>query len=90
SIRQSPDLSDYEGQKVTLQCTQVDTSYNAMYWFRQRPFESLELIVHNYVTIDTIEDKFKEKFIAVKNGHSLDLTVKDLQSTDSGVYFCAK
>lgn len=75
---------------MTLECTQISTSYNSMYWFRQRPSESLEPIVYYYVNMEKLEDKFKQKVSAKRNGNSLDLTVKGLQSTDSAVYFCAK
>lgn len=75
---------------MTLECTQISTSYNGMYWFRQRPFESLELMVYYYVNMGTPEEQFKQKVSAIKNGNSLDLTVKELQRTDSAVYFCAK
>lgn len=90
SIIQSPDLSARQGQNVTLECRQLDTSYNAMYWFRQRPSESLEFIVYFYVNNQQLEEKLKQKVSARKHGKSLDLTVTDLQSTDSAVYFCAK
>lgn len=75
---------------MTLECSQIGTSYNGMYWFRQRPFESLELIVYYYVSNEALDEKFKQKFSAIKKGTSLELTVRDLQSTDSAVYFCAK
>ncbi|KAF5891683.1 polymeric immunoglobulin receptor-like [Clarias magur] len=90
SVKQSPDLSAYEGQNATLECTQVGTTYNGMYWFRKRPAESLELMVFYYVTMETIEEKFKQKVSARRVGSSLELTVKELRSTDSAVYFCAK
>ncbi|KAK2843660.1 hypothetical protein Q7C36_011875 [Tachysurus vachellii] len=68
----------------------IGTSYNSMYWFRKRPSESMELIVHYYVNMGTPEDKFKQKVLVMKKGNSLDITVKELESTDSAVYFCAK
>lgn len=75
---------------MTLQCTQIGSSYNGMYWFRQRPSESLEPIVFYYVNLGTLEDRFQQKVSAIRKDNSLDLTVKELQSTDSGIYFCAK
>lgn len=75
---------------MTLHCSQIDTSYNGMYWFRKRPSESMELIVYYYVNMGTPEDKFKQKVSVMKKGNSMDLTVKELESTDSAVYFCAK
>lgn len=74
SVEQPPDLSAFEGWNVTLQCTQISTSYNGMYWFRQRPSESLEPIVYYYANMETLEDKFKQKVSARKHGNSLDLT----------------
>lgn len=89
-MEQSPDLFASKGENVTLQCSQLNTNYNGMYWFRQRPSESLELIVYYYANMGTLEDKFKQKVSAKKHSHSLDLTIKEVQSTDSAVYFCAK
>lgn len=61
-----------------------------MYWFRQRPDESLEHIVYFYVAIKTMEKKFEQKVLAVRESNSLNITLKALQFTDSGDYFCAK
>ncbi|KAI4898448.1 hypothetical protein NFI96_000504 [Prochilodus magdalenae] len=73
SLKQSPDLFANEGENVTLKCAQISTTYNGMYWFRQRPDAPLEHIVYYYVNIEKLEDKFKDKVSAVRTGASLDL-----------------
>uniref|UniRef100_A0AAR2KVS8 Ig-like domain-containing protein n=1 Tax=Pygocentrus nattereri TaxID=42514 RepID=A0AAR2KVS8_PYGNA len=90
SLKQSPDIFANEGENVTLKCAQIKTTYNGMYWFRQRPAVPLEPIAYYYINMPTVEDKFEKKVSAVRTGASLDLTVKTVQSTDSAVYFCAK
>lgn len=90
TLKQSSDIFAKEGQNMTMECSQISTNYNSMYWFRKKPAESLEPIAHLYIEITTLEDKFKQKVSAVRSGASVDLTVMTLQSTDSAVYFCAK
>ncbi len=43
-----------------------------------------------YIKSDTWEKDFKQRASAVRNGASLDLTLVKVQSSDSGVYYCAK
>lgn len=50
----------------------------------------MELIVYYYINMGTPEDTFKQKVSAKKEGNSLDLTVREQESTDSAIYFCAK
>lgn len=61
-----------------------------MYWFRKTPTEPLEQIVYFFVKTETWEKDFKQRASAVRNGASLDLTLVKVQSSDSGVYYCAK
>lgn len=89
-LKQSSDLFITEGFNVTLNCSQIGTSHNSMYWFRQRPGRSLEPIVYVYVKSVTWEKDFKDRASTVRDGSSLDLTLYKLQSSDKAVYFCAK
>ncbi|KAK7153380.1 hypothetical protein R3I93_011325 [Phoxinus phoxinus] len=89
-LKQSSDLFVSKGLNVTISCSQIGTSHNSMYWFRQTSTEPLEQIVYFYVATDTWENNFDQRASAVRNGASLDLTLLKLQISDSGVYFCAK
>ncbi|KAI7804399.1 hypothetical protein IRJ41_008538 [Triplophysa rosa] len=89
-LKQSSDLFITEGFNVTLNCSQIGTSHNSMYWFRQRPAGSLEPIVYSYVKAATWEKDFKDRASTVRNGASLDLTLYKLQSSDTAMYYCAK
>lgn len=89
-LKQSPDLFVTENLNVTILCSQIGTSHNTMYWFRQRSTEPLEQIVYSYVKSLTWENNFDKKASAMRNGAALDLTLIKVQSSDSGVYFCAK
>lgn len=89
-LKQSSDLFVTKDLDVTISCSQIGSSYNSMYWFRQTSTEPLEQIVHFYVAIDTWENNFDQRASAVRNGASLDLTLFKVQISDSGVYFCAK
>uniref|UniRef100_A0A673M4M1 Ig-like domain-containing protein n=1 Tax=Sinocyclocheilus rhinocerous TaxID=307959 RepID=A0A673M4M1_9TELE len=90
STHQSPHLFVTEDLNVTLKCSQIGTSHNSMYWFRKTPTEPLEQIVHFFVKTENWEKDFKQRASAVRNGASLDLTLAKVQSSDSGVYYCAK
>ncbi|XP_035291880.1 uncharacterized protein LOC118237360 [Anguilla anguilla] len=91
AVNQTADVFSEEGRDVTLACSQRNTDFNSMYWFRQRPGEGLEPIVHFYVQMETMEERLKERFSAARVGASLTLTLRGARLSDSGgVYFCAK
>ncbi|KAG9268842.1 M1-specific T cell receptor beta chain-like [Astyanax mexicanus] len=90
SLKQSPDLFVKSGENVTLTCSQINTTFNGMYWFRQRPSEPIEMIAYYYINMKTEIDPFKNKVSAVRNKSSLDVTVKEVESADSAVYYCGK
>ncbi|KAK2843657.1 hypothetical protein Q7C36_011872 [Tachysurus vachellii] len=81
-----------QGESAEMKCSHnKDAGYYQMYWFRQRQGQSMELIV--YITTSNQTDfgsVDRNKFSAIKkipaNGS---LTVKDLDTEDSAVYFCA-
>uniref|UniRef100_A0A8B9LBL7 Ig-like domain-containing protein n=1 Tax=Astyanax mexicanus TaxID=7994 RepID=A0A8B9LBL7_ASTMX len=87
SLKQSPDLFVKSGENVTLTCSQINTTFNGMYWFRQRPSEPIEMIAYYYINMKTEIDPFKNKVSAVRNKSSLDVTVKEVESADSAVYY---
>lgn len=89
-LKESSHLFVTEDLNVTLKCSQIGTSHNSMYWFRKTPTEPLEQIVYFYIKSESWEKDFKKRASAVRNGASLDLTLVKVQSSDSGVYYCAK
>ncbi|RXN11361.1 pancreatic alpha-amylase-like isoform X2 [Labeo rohita] len=76
---------------ASLNCSHnKDVSYNQMYWYRQRPGETMRLIVFSTTGKAEFGDVDEKKFDAQKSdAESGSLTVKDLAPDDSGVYFCA-
>lgn len=67
-----------------------DAGHNQMYWYRQRPGESMILIVYTVVGGQPDYGGAQDKYSAIKdNTQSGALTVKDLKLEDSAVYFCA-
>ncbi|MCI4382434.1 hypothetical protein PGIGA_G00014880, partial [Pangasianodon gigas] len=92
-VTQNPSVAWHlKGEAAEMKCSHnKGVTYSQMYWYRQRQGESMELIVY---TRTSSEPEFgsvdKKKFSTVKeiaaNGS---LTVKDLDTEDSAVYFCA-
>uniref|UniRef100_A0A673C713 Ig-like domain-containing protein n=1 Tax=Sphaeramia orbicularis TaxID=375764 RepID=A0A673C713_9TELE len=79
-VTQHPHISwSFVSKSAEMNCSHnKDITHTQMYWFRQRPGETMTLIAA------------KNKYSAVKdtpqNGA---LTVNNLETEDSGVYFCA-
>ncbi len=68
-----------------------DISYRQMYWYRQRPGETMRLIVFTVAGSepdfgDVDKNKFEPQKSDAKSGS---LKVKDLETDDSAIYFCA-
>ncbi|KAB5562070.1 hypothetical protein PHYPO_G00013740 [Pangasianodon hypophthalmus] len=92
-VTQNPSVAWHlKGETAEMKCSHnKGVAYSQMYWYRQRQGESMEHIVY---TRTSSEPEFgsvdKNKFSTVKeiaaNGS---LTVKDVDTEDSAVYFCA-
>uniref|UniRef100_A0A3B3DZM0 Ig-like domain-containing protein n=1 Tax=Oryzias melastigma TaxID=30732 RepID=A0A3B3DZM0_ORYME len=84
-----------EGQDATMNCSHTKGgSYFQMYWYRQLPGKTMELIVFTSTTQRNGEHDFgsfsKEKFSATKTeAERGTFTVKEVQPEDKGLYFCA-
>ncbi|XP_078134227.1 uncharacterized protein LOC144535562 [Sander vitreus] len=92
-VTQHPEISwRYVSQSAEMNCSHnKDISHNQMYWYRQRPGETMTLVVY---TVAGGQPDYggvpQTKYSAIKeNTESGALTVKDLQLEDSAVYFCA-
>lgn len=67
-----------------------DAGHNQMYWYRQRPGETMSLIVYTVNGQSDYGGAPATKYSAIKDKiESGALTVNNLQLEDSGVYFCA-
>uniref|UniRef100_A0A672QJ26 Ig-like domain-containing protein n=1 Tax=Sinocyclocheilus grahami TaxID=75366 RepID=A0A672QJ26_SINGR len=80
-----------KGSSAVMNCIQnKGTSYNLMYWYKQRPGETMKVIViTNYGEPefgDAAKNKFEVQKSDPKNGS---VTVKDLESDDCAIYFCS-
>ncbi len=66
-------------------------TYSLMYWYKQRPGETMKLIViTNAYGEPEFGDVDKNKFDAEKSDtRNGSLTVKDLEPDDSAIYFCS-
>ncbi|KAK1793206.1 hypothetical protein P4O66_011609 [Electrophorus voltai] len=81
------------GTSATINCSHTkDAAYNQMYWYHQHQGETMKLIVFtaSYNTKPEFGNEFNEqKFSTNKTvPESGSITVKNLDSTDSAVYFC--
>ena len=92
-VTQHPEISwSYVSQSAEMNCSHnKDISHNQMYWYRQRPGETMTLVVYTVVGVQPDYGGAPQtKYSAIKeNSESGALTVKDLQLEDSAVYFCA-
>ncbi|KAI7804714.1 hypothetical protein IRJ41_016952, partial [Triplophysa rosa] len=91
-VEQEPKILWRQSDSATMNCTHnKGTSYYQMYWYRQRPGETMRLIVFTstYAEAD-FGDVDKNKFDVHKKVPEFgSLTVKHLNSNDSGIYFCS-
>ncbi|KAI7804713.1 hypothetical protein IRJ41_016951, partial [Triplophysa rosa] len=77
---------------ATMNCTHnKGINYYQMYWYRQRPGETMRLIVFTSTSAKAdFGDDEKNKFDVHKSAAEFgSLTVKHLNSNDSGMYFCS-
>ncbi|KAK5857936.1 hypothetical protein PBY51_011145 [Eleginops maclovinus] len=92
-VTQTDLLWEKQGDNATMSCTHTKgAQYYQMYWYRQLPGETMELIVYTTTGIKNHDfgESSKEKFSATKpDAESGTFTVKDLQPGDKGLYFCA-
>ena len=87
-------LWETQGDNATMSCTHTKgVAYYQMYWYRQLPGETMELVVFTTpMNIDNPDfgEFGKDKFSATKpDAESGTFTVKNLQPGDKGLYFCA-
>ncbi len=91
-VVQDPILWKAQGSSAVMNCIQnKGVSYSLMYWYKQRPGETMKLIViTNAYGEPEFGDVDKNKFDAEKSDpKNGSLTVKDLEPDDSAIYFCS-
>uniref|UniRef100_A0A3P9BZF0 Ig-like domain-containing protein n=1 Tax=Maylandia zebra TaxID=106582 RepID=A0A3P9BZF0_9CICH len=92
-VFQQPEIRwSYVNKAAHMNCSHnKDKGHNQMYWYIQRPGETMRLIVYTVFGGKpdyggAPENKYSASKEAIENGA---LTVNDLQQNDTGVYFCA-
>uniref|UniRef100_A0AAZ1X656 Ig-like domain-containing protein n=1 Tax=Oreochromis aureus TaxID=47969 RepID=A0AAZ1X656_OREAU len=92
-VTQQPEIRwSYVNKAAEMNCSHnKDKGHNQMYWYIQRPGETMRLIVYTVFGGKpdyggAPEKKYSASKAAIENGA---LTVNDLQQNDTGVYFCA-
>ncbi|KAL7872936.1 hypothetical protein AOLI_G00120070 [Acnodon oligacanthus] len=91
-VTQSPTvLWVQKGNSAEMNCSHnKDASHSQMYWFRQQQGKPMELIVFTTTSIKDFGSSDQNKFSAFKEKvESGSFTVKDVESEDSALYFCA-
>ncbi|XP_030247666.1 uncharacterized protein LOC115566055 [Sparus aurata] len=92
-VNQTDILWKEKGDSATMNCSHTKTvDYSQMYWYRQLPGETMELIV--FTAIGQENPDFgsfsEEKFSATKpDTYTGTFTVKNLEPGDKGLYLCA-
>ncbi|MBN3285633.1 TVB4 protein, partial [Polyodon spathula] len=89
-VRQAHSALVFRGESVHLKCEQ-EGSDQRMYWYRQYPSGGLDLIFFSNIEGAEVERlSVPERFSAARpNRQSFPLTITDLQTNDSAVYYCA-
>ncbi|KAK2826651.1 hypothetical protein Q5P01_020865 [Channa striata] len=92
-VTQTDTLWKHEAEDATMQCNHTKGDlYYQMYWYRQLPGETMELIAftstakqeHDFGKFD------KDKFAATKTeAETGTFTVKRVEPKDEALYFCA-
>ena len=91
-VKQTDMLWKDEGDSATMNCSHTKTAdYIQMYWYRQLPGETMELIVLALGKDNHDFGNFSEKkFAATKPDYKTGtFTVKNVEPGDQGLYFCA-
>uniref|UniRef100_A0A3B4T5Q8 Immunoglobulin V-set domain-containing protein n=1 Tax=Seriola dumerili TaxID=41447 RepID=A0A3B4T5Q8_SERDU len=90
-VTQHPAVSwNYLSKSAEMNCShKKDAGHNQMYWYRQRPGETMTLIVYTiYGRAPDYVQKNQTKYLATKeNIENGALTVRNLQLEDSGQVF---
>ncbi|RXN36250.1 immunoglobulin iota chain-like protein [Labeo rohita] len=92
-VSQNPSvLMAVKGSSAQLNCThKKDFTFIQMYWYRQRQGQTMTLIVFTSTSSKPdYGDSDSDKFSVIKSvPESGSLTVKNVQSDDSAIYFCS-
>ena len=82
-----------EGGMVTLHCSYDTTSVNAyLFWYKQKPNDYPQYMLRRFsIGGGDGEKEFEVRFLAElnKTTKTVPLTIKNLQVSDSAVYYCA-
>ncbi len=84
----SGEMTESEGDQGILMCNYTTTSTTPnLFWYKQLPNRSPTFILSQYTT----EPDFKERFSTTLDSTSrtFPLMIKNLQVSDSAVYYCA-
>lgn len=87
-----PDVIKKPGESAVIQCSHNVPSYNQINWYRQNQGKEFTFMGYLLLESPKPENEFTEKIEMSGNGNPNGngaLTIKNLLSTDSAVYFCA-
>ena len=80
------------GQSETIQCSHDISNYNVILWYKNTEKRSLQLLGYITVTKGNTEPGFNDKIQLdgdATTNKKASVTLKNLTSDDTGVYFCA-
>uniref|UniRef100_A0A8C3S6G5 Ig-like domain-containing protein n=1 Tax=Chelydra serpentina TaxID=8475 RepID=A0A8C3S6G5_CHESE len=84
-------LAKLGGQTVTLECTfSTGSQYYYLFWYRQKRYGAMDflfLIDYSFDEKNGAGRRFSAQFS--KSFKFFSLTIKELEPTDSAMYFCA-
>uniref|UniRef100_A0AAR2JHX8 Ig-like domain-containing protein n=1 Tax=Pygocentrus nattereri TaxID=42514 RepID=A0AAR2JHX8_PYGNA len=91
AVQTPPDLTKNVGDTVVFYCEHNISGYDRMLWYKQSNSETTALALISYTVGKgslNNEDRFQERFTLNRQTTVEDLSISELQQSDSAVYYC--
>uniref|UniRef100_A0A3Q4MQ06 Ig-like domain-containing protein n=1 Tax=Neolamprologus brichardi TaxID=32507 RepID=A0A3Q4MQ06_NEOBR len=90
SMSVSQNVEVQPGEEVTLQCANISTGNTATFWFRLPNASCISAMSSSDSNVSFCDGFKKSKFHMTSNTSMLFLEIKQVNSSDSALYFCGE